>query len=66
MDNSEMTEKEKRQIACYSIGSYYSAGMLSDNPRSGICETQTSRTLDLNVGNPACNQGDLYRRCDRL
>lgn len=30
---------------------------MSDNPNSGIYEAKTSRTLDLNCGNPACNQG---------
>lgn len=33
--------------------------MLSDNPNSGIYEAKTSRTLDLNGGNPACNQGGI-------
>ena len=33
--------------------------MLSDNPRSGFYETDTSRTLDLNGGNPCCNQGGV-------
>ena len=31
--------------------------MLSDNPKSGIYEAETSRTLDPNGGSPACNQG---------
>lgn len=43
----------------YSIGAYNSAGMLSDNPHAGIYEATTSRTLDLNGGNPACNQGGI-------
>lgn len=42
---------------CYNIGGYNSAGMLSDNPKAGIYETEQTRTLDLNGGNPACNQG---------
>ena len=33
--------------------------MLSDNPKSGFYETDTSRTLDLNGGNPSCNQGGV-------
>lgn len=33
--------------------------MLSSNPHSGIYEAETSRTLDLNGGNPACNQGGI-------
>lgn len=31
--------------------------MKSQNPHSGIYEADTSRTLDLNGGSPACNQG---------
>jgi DNA (cytosine-5)-methyltransferase 1 len=31
--------------------------MKSSNPHSGIYEARTSRTLDLNGGNPNCNQG---------
>lgn len=42
---------------CYGICSYHSNAMLSDNPYSGTYETDTTRTLDLNGGNPACNQG---------
>ena len=33
--------------------------MLSDNPHSGIYEAKTARTLDLNGGNPCCNQGGV-------
>ena len=44
---------------CYGISPYHSNAMLSDNPYSGIYEADTSRTLDLNGGNPACNQGGL-------
>ena len=33
--------------------------MMSGNPHSGIYEADTSRTLDLNGGNPACNQGGI-------
>lgn len=33
--------------------------MLSDNPKSGIYEAETARTLDLNGGSPACNQGGM-------
>ena len=46
-------------LKAYSIGAYYSKGMLSDNPAAGIRETDTSRTLDLNGGNPACQQGGI-------
>ncbi|MCQ2316362.1 MAG: DNA cytosine methyltransferase [Bacteroidales bacterium] len=46
-------------IVCYGISSYASNAMLSPNPNSGIYEADTSRTLDLNGGNPACNQGGM-------
>lgn len=32
---------------------------MSDNPHSGIYEADTARTLDLNGGSPACNQGGM-------
>lgn len=44
---------------CYGICGYHSNSMMSDNPHSGIYEADTSRTLDLNGGNPACNQGGV-------
>ena len=47
------------QGAAYGICSYASNSMLSGNPHSGIYEADTSRTLDLNGGNPACNQGGI-------
>lgn len=43
----------------YGISSYYSNAMKADNPNSGIYEADTSRTLDKNGGNPACNQGGI-------
>lgn len=46
------------QVA-FGISSYASNSMLSSNPHSGIYEADTSRTLDLNCGNPACNQGGI-------
>ena len=47
------------KYVCYGIGSYDSNAMKSSNPHSGIYEADTSRTLDLNGGNPACNQGGM-------
>lgn len=44
---------------CYGICGYHSNSMMSDNPHSGIYEADTSRTLDLNGGNPSCNQGGI-------
>ena len=43
--------------AVYNISPYKSNAMKSSNPHSGIYEARTSRTLDLNSGNPNCNQG---------
>lgn len=36
-----------------------SNSMKSDNPSSGFYEANTSRTVDCNGGNPACNQGGI-------
>lgn len=44
---------------CYGISAYESNAMKSSNPHSGIYEATTSRTLDLNGGSPACNQGGI-------
>ena len=44
---------------CYVIRAYESNAMKSKNPYSGIYEAETSRTLDLNGGNPSCNQGGV-------
>ena len=68
--NALRAEASKSSHAvCYGIGSYHSAGMMSDNPRAGFYEADTARTLDLNGGNPACNQGgiavlDMTHACD--
>ena len=43
--------------AVYNISPYESNAMKSSNPHSGIYEARASRTLDLNGGNPNCNQG---------
>ena len=47
------------QGAAYGICSYASNSMRSSNPHSGVYKAETSRTLDLNGGNPACNQGGI-------
>jgi DNA (cytosine-5)-methyltransferase 1 len=44
---------------CYGISSYDSNAMKSSNPNSGIYVADTARTLDLNGGTPACNQGGM-------
>jgi len=43
----------------YGISALDSNAMKSANPNSGIYQADTSRTLDLNGGNPACNQGGM-------
>ena len=49
---------QQKAAVCYSIGGYNSKAWLSDNPQSGIYETEVCRTLDTaSCGSPACNQG---------
>ena len=43
----------------YGICSDGSNSMKSSNPNSGIYKADTTRTLDLNGGNPSCNQGGM-------
>ncbi|MCR5452643.1 MAG: hypothetical protein K6F00_08465, partial [Lachnospiraceae bacterium] len=43
----------------YGLCSDNSNSMMSPNPNSGIYEADTTRTLDNNGGNPACNQGGM-------
>lgn len=50
---------DNQTAVVYSIGSYESNAMKSQNPNSGIYKAETSRTLDINCGNPACNQGGM-------
>ena len=50
---------DNQQAIVYGICSDGSNSMKSSNPYSGIYEADTSRTLDLNGGNPACNQGGM-------
>ena len=47
------------EFKTYGICSKESNAMKSDNPNSSIYEADTSRTLDCNGGNPACNQGGI-------
>ena len=50
---------DNQMATAYGISSYNSNAMKSSNPHSGIYEADTSRTLDLNGGNPSCNQGGI-------
>lgn len=43
----------------YGISSFDSNAMKSANPKAGIYEADTARPLDLNGGNPGCNQGGI-------
>ena len=47
------------QPKAFGICSKESNSMKSDNPQSGFYEAGTSRCLDANGGNPACNQGGM-------
>lgn len=50
---------DNQQAVVYGISSNDSNAMKSSNPHSGIYEAETTRTLDNNGGNPACNQGGM-------
>lgn len=59
-NSSGSTSKSAREsVTAFGISSYDSNAMKSDNPNSGIYEADSARTLDLNGGNPACNQGGI-------
>jgi len=45
--------------AVYGLCSNSSNSMKSANPKSGIYEAETTRTLDSQGGNPSCNQGGM-------
>ena len=48
----------------YNISSYHSNAWKSDNPHSGVYETEVGKTLDaMNCGYPACNQGGTAVVC---
>lgn len=59
VDKSFTLNTIDRHAVAYGICSYASNSMKSDNPHSGIYEATSARTLDLNGGNPACNQGGI-------
>ena len=50
---------DNQTAVVYGISALDSMGMKSSNPHSGIYKADTSRSLDLNGGNPACNQGGM-------
>ena len=49
----------KSEPKVFGICAKDSNAMKSDNPNSGFYEATTSRTLDMNGGCPACNQGGM-------
>ena len=57
-DAADRTGADDRARA-YRIGAYYSAGMMSSNPKAGIISTDISATLDCNGGSPASQQGGV-------
>ena len=50
---------QNQKSVVYGISAYDSNAMKSSNPNSGVYEAKTARTLDLNGGSPACNQGGM-------
>ena len=50
---------DSKAVVCYGISSYHSNSMKSSNPHSGVYVANTSKTIDQNGGNPACNQGGI-------
>ena len=59
-DSREGTQEAgKSPVTVFGISSKDSNGFKSSNPHSGIYEADTARTLDLNGGNPTCNQGGM-------
>lgn len=60
--NQRMPDKDNFNCVIqrtFGISAKDSNAMKSSNPNSGIYEAETSRTLDGNGGNPACNQGGI-------
>lgn len=57
--NRSGADDPKSGLTAYGISSYDGNSMKSSNPHSGIYTATTSRTIDLNGGNPACKQGGI-------
>ena len=56
-------QEHGHQPIVYGISAYESNAMKSSNPHSGIYQAETARTIDLNGGSPACNQGGMAVVC---
>lgn len=50
---------EAKAVTAYGISSYASQAMLSDNPKAGIYEAETARTLDCSACNPSQHHGGI-------
>lgn len=63
--NQRMPDKDNFNciLEPFGISAHDSNAMKSANPHSGIYKADTSRTLDGNGGNPACNQGGIAVVC---
>ncbi|MCM1226370.1 MAG: DNA cytosine methyltransferase [Clostridium sp.] len=57
MGDNQMAVVTESESTVYGLCSVSSNSMKSDNPDSGIYETDKSKTLDTNGLNPTCNQG---------
>lgn len=57
MGDNQMSVVTKEKPVVYGFCSMSSNSMKSDNPDSGIYETDVSKTLDTNGLNPSCKQG---------
>ena len=53
------TGGNNQPLVVFGIGAYNSLAWLSDNPRAGIYEADTARTLDQSGGNPTAHQGGM-------
>lgn len=53
-----LNSTEKHAVV-YGITSYNSNSFKSSNPNSAIFKTDIAKTLDLNCGNPSCQQGGI-------
>jgi DNA (cytosine-5)-methyltransferase 1 len=53
------TGGNNQPLVVFGIGGYNSLAWMSDNPRAGIYEADTARTLDQSGSNPAAHQGGI-------
>lgn len=58
-DASFTLNSTEQHAVAYGISAYDSNAMKSSNPHSGVYKADTARTLDMQGGSPACNQGGI-------